>query len=1031
MSDTARTDEPTSPPKRFQQATIDAVLRAFDGRRRVRRFLVADEVGLGKTIVAREVLRHLVNRRRGTAQGPLKVFYVCSSLAIAGQNRDSLLKALANEDERTGAGTDVDRLTLLPNRDLNVQVPLHLLTLTPDTSLPDREGKRRDGKVEERALIHNLLKARYPGLELDGQGHRWLRREARKSWGWWTDHERTQPKVGLPDTFFEVVRRQLRLERGQHLPPALRHRVERDPLDAIQLLRVALARAGLQQLSPDLVIFDEFQRFSDLLRGEDRGSDVAREMLGAPGAGPAVLLLSATPFRLFGGEFETAFDGQAHHEQFFSLVEWLFGGPGDVRAEQQREALELRFRDYARALRSSEPLGSQTLSAKADIEGTLRTVMARTERFGHDLGQQATRQVLVPAPLDPTDLAAYRHQVACFQGGDRNRSGSRHVSEAIQYWNSVPLAMQTLGPRYIPWKEATKLAPQTPGVYLRAPDPERFDGPPAWAHPRIRALREQVPPSQLAVPWVAPSLPWWDSDGPWRAAPPSKVLLFSRFHATPRAVAALLSYDVERMLLRGGSTAYTKVSEKVLLGPSRENLAFFHPSPILVDLLDPATLRARSRHALMAAAGRRVRENLGKRGVSVRKRGGAARTLPELLVGLERRMGSWAASQAAWIALARDLSRKDTAGDKSLERTIEEWGKAVEQPLDSVSDAELETLVRAALSGAGVVLGRSLARHGLALAGHGLLRALRTSWSGLRSYLNNPWMNASLQPDAAGAADDSDDSDGRRYRQRIQDAILDGNLESVLDEHLWITRTLRGSSSAEAAASLEDALSLRTSSLVFHGLGGEEDLRVRAHVALPFTAEVHQQRAGKEDTGRSASARQDDLRGAFNSPFWPHVLASTSVGQEGLDFHAWCARVAHWDLPGNPVDLEQREGRVDRYGGLAVRQALARKLGRRELESLSSPWRDLASRAEQRFSDDEAGLAPWWICRDATVERLVFDVPLSEAHQRLEKLKQQRMLYRLTLGQPDQEDLVAALQGRVTPEQAREATLVLSPWRFR
>ena len=42
--------------------------------------------------------------------------------------------------------------------------------------------------------------------------------------------------------------------------------------------------------------------------------------------------------------------------------------------------------------------------------------------------------------------------------------------------------------------------------------------------------------------------------------------------------------------------------------------------------------------------------------------------------------------------------------------------------------------------------------------------------------------------------------------------------------------------------------------------------------------------------------RTDELRKAFNTPFWPYVLATTSVGQEGLDFHAWCDTIVHWDL---------------------------------------------------------------------------------------------------------------------------------------
>ena len=77
------------------------------------------------------------------------------------------------------------------------------------------------------------------------------------------------------------------------------------------------------------------------------------------------------------------------------------------------------------------------------------------------------------------------------------------------------------------------------------------------------------------------------------------------------------------------------------------------------------------------------------------------------------------------------------------------------------------------------------------------------------------------------------------------------------------------------------------------------------------------------------------MQAAFNSPFRPFVLASTSIGQEGLDFHPWCHRVVHWNLPGNPVDLEQREGRVHRYKGHAIRRNLAAAHGSEAL----AKWR--------------------------------------------------------------------------------------------
>jgi hypothetical protein len=81
--------------------------------------------------------------------------------------------------------------------------------------------------------------------------------------------------------------------------------------------------------------------------------------------------------------------------------------------------------------------------------------------------------------------------------------------------------------------------------------------------------------------------------------------------------------------------------------------------------------------------------------------------------------------------------------------------------------------------------------------------------------------------------------------------------------------------------------------------GSHEDLRMGSRFAVRYSN-------AKTDDGDSN--RMPDVRRAFNSPFWPFVLASTSVGQEGIDFHWWAHSVIHWNVPGNPVDFEQRRG---------------------------------------------------------------------------------------------------------------------------
>ena len=89
----------------------------------------------------------------------------------------------------------------------------------------------------------------------------------------------------------------------------------------------------------------------------------------------------------------------------------------------------------------------------------------------------------------------------------------------------------------------------------------------------------------------------------------------------------------------------------------------------------------------------------------------------------------------------------------------------------------------------------------------------------------------------------------------------------------------------------------------------------------------------------------------------------------------------------------------------------------------------LLALADQRMSDD-SGLVPWWVCKDGTVKRYVFNVPTSEQRHWLHWMKEQRLLYRLALGQPNQEDLIEILSSKagLEPAAVRQAVVNLSPW---
>ena len=149
------------------------------------------------------------------------------------------------------------------------------------------------------------------------------------------------------------------------------------------------------------------------------------------------------------------------------------------------------------------------------------------------------------------------------------------------------------------------------------------------------------------------------------------------------------------------------------------------------------------------------------------------------------------------------------------------------------------------------------------------------------------------------------------------------------------------------AERFDEAVSLRTAAQTFTDIqtvDGQIEFtsrRTRSHFAVRFGRGV------AEDD--SSMLREGQARAAFNSPFWPFVLATTSVGQEGLDFHPYCHAVVHWNLPTNPVDLEQREGRVHRYKGHAVRKNVAAVYGgRREVATSSSPLGTLFNLASAR-----------------------------------------------------------------------------------
>ena len=233
------------------------------------------------------------------------------------------------------------------------------------------------------------------------------------------------------------------------------------------------------------------------------------------------------------------------------------------------------------------------------------------------------------------------------------------------------------------------------------------------------------------------------------------------------------------------------------------------------------------------------------------------------------------------------------------------------------------------------------------------------------------------------------------------------------------TRALsRFASTARRAIALRESVYRATDIDNFDG----EGIAFPSRYALRFGSTRHSQ----------DEARLPEVRAAFNSPFWPFVLATTSVGQEGIDFHWWCHSVVHWNIPANPVDFEQREGRVDRYKGHAIRKNVAAAHRSAALvKGVTDPWKTLFEAAAAEDDHGLGGLTPFWIYPgDAQLQRRIMALPLSRDQERWAQLQESLALYRLAFGQPRQEDMLAALQRRGIagrPERMAEIRIDLRP----
>ncbi len=192
------------------------------------------------------------------------------------------------------------------------------------------------------------------------------------------------------------------------------------------------------------------------------------------------------------------------------------------------------------------------------------------------------------------------------------------------------------------------------------------------------------------------------------------------------------------------------------------------------------------------------------------------------------------------------------------------------------------------------------------------------------------------------------------------------------------------------------------------------------------------------------------LQQSFNSPFAPFVFATTSMGQEGLDFHHYADKIIHWRLPANPVDFEQREGRINRYHSLALRKRLIEWYGNTDnrchddQKDAYELFEDAFNNARKQLIDNtilneqtklvHCGMVPDWVLmnknrtKNASIKRYVPYYYLSKTNEDYHKNLMVLQLYRSVIGQAKPDEVMERLMSNCDINEVKELFVDFSPY---
>lgn len=974
--------------KDFQRATAKRIFHIYKnmGHRRV---LLADEVGLGKTIVARKVINLVRQWHKDELHDDFfKVVYICSNANIAEQNIKKLGVDNCMNISESRLSMQHLYITLANKRSMEMMqddaMPESIIPLTPSTSF---RFFSTQGTVNERALMFAILR-HLPVFQSYDEDLDCFLSCGVQSWRECVENYKNEiAKCGeeYMAEMLDKLQRKLSDELiGTVIGCIQNDCTNKERAEAINALRRLFAEISIDMLDPDLVIMDEFQRFNSLLQQtDDEQSMLARRFFDDNRSNTKILLLSATPYKPYSTLEELNIEGKdEHYQDFMKVMDFLFV------SKKETEGFRLTWHQYSSALKRTNVADlTPLLQAKSGAEDALYSVMCRTERFNSGIIDDSG---VTDIEVLPEDILSYAQCKNLMDFLFKDQSDNL----PIEYVKSSPYLLSFMDKYELKRRIVTALRKSKKAANYKMDTlllrkyaiNNYYPIPPA--HGKLKFLHDLVfgerseKKAHLLL-WMPASDPYYKTGGVFESEEAkrfSKIILFSSWEMVPRMISVMMSYYAERytfgMLKKRQPELRYIAQKKNRYGESRlrNDSLLEYPCVTLAKLYSPKSYYGWKLSDIKGEIKRKIAQMLEgndhTKSLPTRHRGNARHilTIMQLLDGrsVENTEGLYIPTNA--IDVMTDIAISSPAVC------------AYRQSYD-IEDAKK--------------VGKAMV-----------------------SLFNKP-ESAAVIDLIYNKKNDED------YYESVLDYCVMGNLQSVLDEYAHIQQTCCLGTTMEEAILGTSSLGIDTSD----SIGDEErKLMMRCHFAIPFIDKT---------ITDEAVLRTANIRKAFNSPFRPFILSTTSIGQEGLDFHFYSRKIVHWNLPSNPVDLEQREGRINRFKCLAIRQNIAALFSSSDYQS----WDKMFDLAREKLKGKNSDMVPYWCLpihqlsekeRSCLryIERIVPLYPLSRDRYKYEKLIKVLSLYRMTLGQPRQEELLQLLKDmNLSPDQLQKLTINLCPFK--